>query len=194
MKLVAGLGNPGQEYAATRHNVGFMVADLLAARLGVYTWSRKFKGRLATGDLGGERVILLKPETYMNLSGDSVQPAVAFYRLEPADLVVIHDDVDFELGRLAVKVGGGHGGHKGLRSIGQRLGLDYVRVRLGVGRPARGDVSNHVLGAFKGDERAVIDELVERAADAVEAIIRDGAKQAQNRFNRHASSTAAAAD
>jgi PTH1 family peptidyl-tRNA hydrolase len=184
MRLVAGLGNPGVEYAATRHNVGFAVADLLARRHGVLTWNRKFRGELATTDIGGKRVILLKPQTYMNRSGDSVQAACAFYRIPPTEIIVTHDDIDFALGRIAVKTGGGHGGHKGLQSITSHLGPEFVRLRLGVGRPEHGDVSNYVLGPFRGADIKIVDEMLERAADAVEVILGDSVKAAQNRFNK----------
>lgn len=183
MKLVAGLGNPGEEYAATRHNVGFAVADLLAERWRAGSWTKKFRGLVASIDLHGERCWLLKPQTYMNLSGESVQAACAFYQIEPADVVVVHDDIDFELGRIQIKFGGGHGGHKGIGSTIAHLGRDFVRVRLGVGRPARDNVVDHVLGGFHRSEQPIVDEMIVRATDAVESILRDGYRKAQNAFN-----------
>jgi PTH1 family peptidyl-tRNA hydrolase len=183
MQLVAGLGNPGEEYAATRHNVGFAVADLLSERWRAAPWSRKFRGLVASAEVDGERRLLLKPLTYMNLSGESIQAACAFYRIEPVDIVVVHDDIDFELGRIQIKFGGGHGGHKGLGSTIAHLGRDFARVRLGVGRPARHDVVGHVLGGFHKVEQPIVDEMIGRAAVAVETILRDGVNKAQNAFN-----------
>jgi len=183
MRLVAGLGNPGEEYAATRHNVGFAVADRLAERWRANAWSRKFRGLVASAEVDGERRLLLKPQTYMNLSGESIQAACAFYRIEPVAVVVVHDDIDFELGRIQVKFGGGHGGHKGLGSTIAHIGRDFARVRLGVGRPARRGVVEHVLGGFGRAEQPIVAEMIERAADAVETILNDGVTAAQNAFN-----------
>ncbi|MBN2359719.1 MAG: aminoacyl-tRNA hydrolase [Deltaproteobacteria bacterium] len=183
MRLVAGLGNPGEEYAATRHNVGFAVVELLAERWHSGAWSRKFRGLFASAEVEGERRLLLKPQTYMNLSGESIQAACAFYRVEPGDVVAVHDDIDFELGRVQVKFGGGHGGHKGIGSTISHLGRDFARVRLGVGRPAHEDVVGHVLGGFRRSEQPIVVAMVKRAADAVEAILRDGVRAAQNAFN-----------
>ncbi|MFH1812360.1 MAG: aminoacyl-tRNA hydrolase [Pseudomonadota bacterium] len=182
MKLVVGLGNPGADYAATRHNIGFVVADELARRLGGVGWSKKFRGLVQNASAIGDTLLLLKPQTYMNLSGESVQGACAFYRIDPTAMIVIHDDIDFELGRLQIKVGGGHGGHNGLRSIIQHLGADFTRLRLGVGRP-RHDAADHVLSRFGTAERQVVQQLVDTAADAVELFLRDGAQVAQNRYN-----------
>jgi PTH1 family peptidyl-tRNA hydrolase len=182
--LVAGLGNPGREYADTRHNVGFMVADELARRLGG-SWRGKFAGELAEVRLDGVRLALLKPQTYMNESGRSVGAAARFFKVEPEDLVVVHDEVDLEPGRLQVRLGGGLAGHNGLRSVASALGTpDFARVRIGVGRPERGDprpVADFVLSGFPPDVDA--EALVARAADAVEAVARDGVEEAQNRFN-----------
>jgi peptidyl-tRNA hydrolase, PTH1 family len=182
--LVAGLGNPGRKYADTRHNVGFMVADEIARRLGG-SWRGKFSGELAEVRLDGLRLALLKPQTYMNESGRSVGAAARFFKVEPEDLVVVHDEVDLEPGRLQVRLGGGLAGHNGLRSVASALGTpDFGRVRIGVGRPERGDprpVADFVLSDFPPEVDA--EALVSRAADAVEAIARDGVEDAQNRFN-----------
>ena len=182
--LVAGLGNPGREYAETRHNVGFMVVDELARRLGG-SWRGKFSGELAEVRLEGLRLALLKPQTYMNESGRSVGAAVRFYKVEPEGFVVVHDEVDLEPGRLQVRLGGGLAGHNGLRSVATALGTpEFGRVRIGVGRPERGDprpVADFVLSKFSPEVDA--EALVSRAADAVEAIARDGVEEAQNRFN-----------
>jgi PTH1 family peptidyl-tRNA hydrolase len=182
--LVAGLGNPGREYERNRHNVGWMVVDELARRH-AGSWRGKFSGRLAEVRLDDRRLALLKPETYMNESGRSVGAAARFFKVEPDALLVVHDDVDLEPGRLQARAGGGLAGHNGLRSLAQALGSrDFLRLRIGVGRPARGDprpVADYVLSDFEPEEDA--EALVRRAADAVEVLARDGVDAAQQRFN-----------
>jgi PTH1 family peptidyl-tRNA hydrolase len=183
--LVVGLGNPGREYVRNRHNVGYLVADELARRHGG-TWRSKFSGQLAEIRLDGHKVALLKPETYMNESGRAVSAATRFYKLEPAEVLVIHDEGDFDLGRLELKVGGGLGGHNGLRSIAQHLKTqDFLRLRTGVGRPERGDrrpLADYVLSNFEPHDDA--ETLVNRAADAVEQLDADGLERAQAAVNR----------
>ena len=185
--LVAGLGNPGREYAATRHNVGFMVADELARRLGG-SWRAKFSGDLAEVRLDGLRLALLKPQTFMNESGRSVGAAARFFKVEPDDLLVVHDEVDLEPWRLQARLGGGLAGHNGLRSVAQHLGTpEFGRLRIGVGRPERGDprpVADFVLSEFSPE--LDVDSLVARAADAVETVATEGLEEAQNRFNERA--------
>jgi peptidyl-tRNA hydrolase, PTH1 family len=182
--LVAGLGNPGREYARTRHNVGWLVVDELARRNDA-SFRSKFSGQLAEVRLGEDKVALLKPETYMNESGRSITAASRFFKVDPDALLVVHDDVDLEPERLQARLGGGLAGHNGLRSIAQALGTqDFLRLRIGVGRPGRGDrrsVSDYVLAAF--DPETDVDALVARAADAVETITTDGLEEAQRRFN-----------
>jgi PTH1 family peptidyl-tRNA hydrolase len=182
--LVAGLGNPGREYAATRHNAGFMVCDELARRHDG-KFRSKFSGELAEVRIEGHKVALLKPLTYMNESGGSVAAAARFFKVEPASLLVVHDEADLELGRLQARLGGGPAGHNGLRSVAAQLGTpDFARLRIGVGRPERGDprpVADWVLSPF-GPE-VDVDGLVGRAADAVETIVRDGLDETQQRFN-----------
>ncbi len=182
--LVAGLGNPGRAYAHNRHNVGWMVVDELARRHGA-NWRSKFSGRLADVRLDGSRVALLRPETYMNDSGRSVAPAVRFFKLPPEALLVVHDEIDFEPGRLQARAGGGLAGHNGLRSIARTLGTqEFLRLRVGVGRPGRGDSrdpADYVLSDFQPEDDA--DAVVAHAADAVEAIVREGLEAAQRRFN-----------
>ena len=182
--LVVGLGNPGREHERDRHNVGWMVADELARRLDG-SWRSKFSGQLAEVRLDGLRLGLLKPETYMNYSGRSVSAAARFFKVEPQSLLVVHDDVDLEPGRLQARAGGGLAGHNGLRSLAQALGtLDFQRLRIGVGRPGRGDprsVADYVLSGFAPEEDA--QALVARGADAVETIAREGVETAQQRFN-----------
>src|SRR5919201_5439527 len=169
--LVVGLGNPGREYAAHRHNVGWMVVDELARRHGG-SWKGKFSGRVAEGRLDGHRVGLLKPETYMNESGRSVGAAVRFFKLEPEHVLVVHDDSDLELGRLQARRGGGLAGHNGLRSLAAHLKTnDFLRLRVGVGRPERGDrrpLADFLLSDF--DETTDVEAIVARAADAVESL------------------------
>ena len=182
--LVAGLGNPGREYARTRHNAGRLVADELARRH-EGSFRSKFSGRLSEVRLGELRLALLKPETYMNESGRSIGSAARFFKVEPSALVVVHDDVDLEEGRLQVRAGGGLAGHNGLRSIAEALGTrDFLRVRIGVGRPSRGDprsVADYVLSGF--DPTTDVDAIITRAADAVEAIAQEGLASAQQLFN-----------
>ncbi|HHS88761.1 MAG TPA: aminoacyl-tRNA hydrolase, partial [Rhodobacteraceae bacterium] len=154
MKLFVGLGNPGTKYARNRHNVGFMELDRIAEDHGFSSWRSKFDGQVAEGRLGGEKVILLKPETFMNRSGDAVSKALRFYKLEPTDMTVFHDEIDLAPGKIRVKDGGGHAGHNGLRSIHQHVGPHYSRVRIGVGHPGHKDrVAGYVLHDFsRADE------------------------------------------
>lgn len=185
--LVVGLGNPGSEYRETRHNIGFRVVDELACRHDGHLRS-KFSGAMGTVRVDGRRVGLLEPQTFMNESGRSVGPAVRFYKLPLARLVVVHDEVDLEPGRLQVREGGGLAGHNGLRSVAAAVGgPEFVRVRIGVGRPERGDrrpVADYVLSPFPPETD--VEELVRRAADAVEAIAIDGVEAAQQSFNEPA--------
>jgi peptidyl-tRNA hydrolase, PTH1 family len=182
--LVAGLGNPGREYERTRHNLGWLVLDELARRHGG-SWRSKFSGSFAEVRLGDLRLGLLKPETYMNESGLSVGAAARFYKVEPEGLLVVHDDVDLEPGRLQARAGGGLAGHNGLRSLAQHLGSqEFERLRIGVGRPGRGDprsVSDWVLSGFSPEDD--VEGLVAEAADAVETIAADGLEVAQTHFN-----------
>jgi peptidyl-tRNA hydrolase, PTH1 family len=182
--LVAGLGNPDRHHERDRHNVGWMVVEELARRH-AGAWRSKFSGRLAEARLDGRRVALLKPETYMNESGRSIGAAARFFKVEPERLLVIHDDVDLDPGRLQARLGGGLAGHNGLRSIAQLLGTqDFLRLRIGVGRPGRGDprdVADYVLSPFEQDEDA--EAIVSRAADAVESLLADGLTATQQRFN-----------
>ena len=182
--LVVGLGNPGREYERTRHNAGWLVLDELARRHGG-SWRSKFNGSLAEIRLDGAKLALLKPETYMNESGRSVAAAVRFFKVPSESLLIVHDDVDLEPGRLQARGGGGLAGHNGLRSLAQQLGTqDFLRLRIGIGRPGRGDrrpVKDWVLSPFAPDEDA--EAVISRAADAVETILREGLEPAQQRFN-----------
>jgi PTH1 family peptidyl-tRNA hydrolase len=177
--LIAGLGNPGREYERTRHNVGWLVVDEIARRADA-TFRGKFSGKLAETRIAGTRVVLLEPETYMNESGRSIGPALAFFKLAPADLLVVHDDIDLEEGKLQARHGGGLAGHNGLKSIAKTLGTnDFDRLRIGVGRPGPGDrrsVADFVLSGF--DPHVDLDALVSRAADVVETYVREGLDEA----------------
>ena len=182
--LVAGLGNPGREYARNRHNVGWLVVDELARRHGG-SWRAKFNGQLAEIRIEGHKVALLKPETFMNDSGRAVQAAVTFFKLSPDAVLVVHDEGDLELGRLQARLGGGLGGHNGLRSVAQQLGTpDFLRLRVGVGRPERGDprpLADFVLADFRPEDDS--EQLVRAAADAVETLDAEGLDAAQRAIN-----------
>jgi PTH1 family peptidyl-tRNA hydrolase len=182
--LVVGLGNPGREYARNRHNVGWMVVDELARRHGG-SWRSKFSGQLADVRIDGHRVGLLKPETYMNESGRAVSGATQFFKLEPDAVLVVHDEGDFDYGRLQLRLGGGLAGHNGLRSIAQHLKTpDFMRLRIGVGRPERGDprpLADYVLADFEPHEDAPA--LIARAADAVETLDAEGLDATQRKYN-----------
>jgi PTH1 family peptidyl-tRNA hydrolase len=182
--LVAGLGNPGREYAGNRHNVGHMVVEELARRHGG-SWRAKFNARLAEVRIDSHRVGLLAPDTYMNESGRSVKAAAQFFKVEPDAVLIVHDESDLELGRLQARLGGGLAGHNGLRSVAQQLGTqDFLRLRVGIGRPGRGDrrpLADWVLSDFEPDEDP--EGLVARAADAVESLDAEGLAATQREFN-----------
>ena len=187
--LVAGLGNPGREYARNRHNVGWLVVDELARRHDG-SWKAKFNGQLAEVRIEGHKVALLKPETYMNDSGRAVQAAMQYFKLEPDTVLVVHDEGDLELGRLQARIGGGLAGHNGLRSVAQHLGTpEFLRLRVGVGRPGRGDprkLADYLLSDFEPADDA--DALVGAAADAVELLDAEGLEAAQRSVNGRRSS------
>ncbi|KQT82525.1 aminoacyl-tRNA hydrolase [Aurantimonas sp. Leaf443] len=173
MLLIAGLGNPGPRYAGNRHNIGFMALDEIHARHGFGPWSKKFSGEISEGSIAGTKVLLLKPQTFMNESGRSVGAAASFFKIAPADIVVLHDELDLPPGKVRVKTGGGNGGHNGLRSIDAHLGKDYRRVRLGIGHPGSKEAVNpHVLGDFAKVDRewlAPLFEAIARHADSLAA-------------------------
>ena len=187
MFLVVGLGNPGRQHENDRHNVGFLVADEVQRQQGWPPFKAKFAGVWTRGSLEGEDVALLKPQTYMNAVGDSVQPAAAFLKVAPAEIIVVHDELDLPWNDLRVKAGGGHAGNNGLRSIIQRLGTpDFLRVRIGIGKPPpgfRGEGADWVLSNFDPIERAELPAVVDRAIDAVRRIVRDGLAAAMNVVN-----------
>lgn len=164
MKLLVGLGNPGAQYAGNRHNIGFMAIDAIADSHGISGWKSKHAGLLAEGMVGNERVLLLKPQTFMNKSGDSVQQVSRFFKIPVGDVVVFYDELDLAPGKVRVKVGGGNGGHNGLRSIDPQIGLDYKRVRLGIGHPGKEFVTPHVLGDFAKADKAWLTPLLDEIA------------------------------
>lgn len=171
MKLFVGLGNPGAEYSRHRHNVGFMALDRIADRHRFPSWRRRFQAEASEGTIGGERVLLLKPQTYMNESGRAVAEAARFLKVEPGDIVVFHDELDLAPGKIRVKTGGGHAGHNGLRSISAHLGSDYVRVRIGIGHPGHKDaVSGYVLHDFAKAEAVWLDPLLDAMSDAADRL------------------------
>lgn len=175
MKLIVGLGNPGAQYARNRHNIGFLAVEAIAEEQGFGPWRSKFQGSVTEGRLGGEKALLLRPETYMNLSGDSVRAAMSFYKLTPGDVVVLHDELDLAPGKLRFKTGGGHAGHNGLRSIDAHVGPAFQRLRMGIGHP--GDkrlVSNYVLGDFAKADEAWLDSLLAAVAAEAPLLVSDG--------------------
>jgi PTH1 family peptidyl-tRNA hydrolase len=182
MLLLAGLGNPGPKYAGNRHNVGFMAADAIHRRHSFSPWSRKFQGLLAEGRLAGEKALLLKPQTFMNLSGQAVGEAMRFYKIEPSNLIVIYDEIDLAPGKVRVKTGGSAGGHNGIRSIDQHVGKEYRRVRIGVGHPGvREMVMPHVLGDFSKADREWLEPLIEAVADNAPLLARGEDSRFMNR-------------
>jgi PTH1 family peptidyl-tRNA hydrolase len=171
MRLLVGLGNPGAKYARNRHNIGFMAVDAIARAHAFAPWRGKFQGEIAEGRLGDDKTLLLKPATYMNLSGDSVRAAAAFYKLAPTGIIVFHDEIDLAPGKVRVKTGGGTAGHNGIRSIGAHIGPEFTRVRLGVGHPGHKDlVSPHVLGDFAKSEEGWLADLLDGLADGAPAL------------------------
>jgi PTH1 family peptidyl-tRNA hydrolase len=183
MLLIAGLGNPGAKYQANRHNIGFMAADAIHRRHGFSPWSKKFKAEVAEGEIGGERVLLIKPQTFMNLSGEAVGEAMRFYKLQPGDLVVIYDELDLPSGKARIKTGGGHGGHNGIRSIDAHSGKEYRRLRLGIGHPGIKElVHGHVLGDFAKADRGWVEPLLDALADNADMLVRREDSQLMNKL------------
>ena len=184
--LLVCLGNPGDQYDNTRHNVGFMVADQLGERYGLPIQKLKFKALTNMFSISGEKVLVMKPVTYMNLSGEAVRPAADFYKIPPEHILVISDDIALDVGKLRIRRGGSAGGHNGLKSIIQHLGTDqFPRIRVGVGKKPHPDydLADWVLGKFQGEDKKAIDAAVERCADAVECLIKEGPDRAMNQFN-----------
>ncbi|MDD9920912.1 MAG: aminoacyl-tRNA hydrolase [Boseongicola sp.] len=196
MQLFVGLGNPGAKYAQTRHNIGFMAVDQIASDHGFGPWRGKFQGSLSEGKLGSEKVLLLKPETFMNLSGQSVGEVMRFYKIEPQDITVFHDEIDLAPGKLKVKQGGGHAGHNGLRSLHQHIGAEFRRVRMGVGHPGHKDaVPTYVLHNFAKADEEWLDDMLRGISDGAAHLASGDSGRFQNavalRLNPPRSSTTA---
>ncbi len=187
VKLIAGLGNPGREYHGTRHNVGFEVIERLSGRHRIAVRSRRNRAVVGEGTIGGEQVVLARPQTFMNRSGEAVAGLARRYRIAPEDIIVIYDDVNLPLGKLRIRARGSSGGHNGMKSVIGSLGSEeFPRVRIGIGGPNRRDMIDHVLSRFSRAEGPIVREAVERAADAVEMYMADGPEAAMNRFNAEA--------
>jgi peptidyl-tRNA hydrolase, PTH1 family len=189
MKIVCGLGNPGREYSGHRHNIGFMVVEALASRLKASFDQEKFESRLASANLGSERLLLLMPQTFMNLSGRALGSAARFYKVPAVDVLVVHDELDLPFGKCSLKSGGGTGGHNGLNSMAEHWGeKDYGRLRMGIGKPegpnAKDRVVGHVLGDFSKEESKELDALIGKGVEGCELWLKHGMQTAMNRFNR----------
>ena len=183
MFLIVGLGNPGREYENTRHNIGFAAMDVLAEKYNIDVNRTKFKGEYGEGFINGNKVILLKPYTFMNLSGESVREAIDFYKLTEEEVLIIYDDISLELGRLRIREKGSAGGHNGIKSIINHMGTDvFTRIKIGVGAP-KGDLVNHVLGRFSKEEVNILKQTLDAVTEATAEIIDNGAKEAMNKFN-----------
>ncbi len=185
MKLIVGLGNPGSKYEQTRHNIGSMALDRLAAELGCSFDRARFDAQTAEARIGDEQVLLLKPVTFMNLSGRSVGPAVSFFKLTPSDVMVVHDELDLPPGAVRFKLGGGSAGHNGLKSVTQYVGADYVRLRLGIGKAPPGwDTAVYVLGRFGADERPIVEGQLDLAVEGIRMWVEQGLQPAMNEIHR----------
>lgn len=184
MLLIVGLGNPGPQYARQRHNVGFMAADAIHRRHSFQTWSKKFSALVAEGRIGGEKVLLIKPQTFMNLSGQAVGEAMRFYKLEPKDLIVLYDELDLAPAKVRVKRGGGAGGHNGIKSIDAHCSNDYKRVRIGIGHPGdKARVTNHVLGDFAKADQEWLEPMLDAIADNIEVLCKGDDSSFMNRVS-----------
>lgn len=183
MYLIVGLGNPGKEYAGTRHNIGFEAIDYIADKYNIEMNRVKFRGVFGEGNINGKKVLLLKPTTYMNLSGESIREVINFYKIESDEVIVLYDDISLEVGRLRIREKGSHGGHNGIKSIIANLSTDvFPRVKIGVGGP-KGNLVSHVLGKFSDDEVTVLRDVIVASSDAVYTMVSKDTKEAMNKFN-----------
>ncbi|KAA3513332.1 aminoacyl-tRNA hydrolase [Agrobacterium rosae] len=183
MIIIAGLGNPGTQYASNRHNIGFMAVDALQRLPSFSPWSKKFKAEISEGEIAEEKVLLMKPLTFMNLSGESVGEAMRFYKVKTSDIIAIHDELDLVAGRARIKIGGGHGGHNGLKSIDAHCGKDYRRLRLGIGHPGDKDrVNGHVLGDFAKSDKIWLEPLIDAIADNASMLVKGEDSQLMNKL------------
>ena len=187
MYIIAGLGNPGKEYAGSRHNVGFMTLDELADRYNIDVREKAHKALIGKGMIEGNKVILVKPQTYMNLSGESIRSVMDYYKTEPSEFIVIYDDISLEPGQIRIRKKGSAGGHNGIKNIIAHLGTqEFPRIKVGVGnKPPRMDLADYVLGRFPKEERGLMEDAFKEAAEAVEVLVKEGAGIAMNRFNGH---------
>ncbi|WP_172405983.1 aminoacyl-tRNA hydrolase [Acetivibrio mesophilus] len=186
MLVIVGLGNPGTKYENTRHNVGFDTVELLSRRHNIKITKLKHKALIGDGDIGGKRVILVKPQTFMNLSGESVREIIEWYKIPVKNIIIVYDDIDLAVGKLRLRPKGSAGTHNGMKSVIYQIQSDeFPRVRIGVDKPPEGwDLANYVLGRFSGDEKKKMEEVIESAADAIETIIKSGIDSAMNKFNK----------
>ncbi|MFL2801880.1 MAG: aminoacyl-tRNA hydrolase [Paracoccaceae bacterium] len=183
MKLLVGLGNPGEKYKLTRHNVGFMVLDRFISKLSIQDWDKKFDSRFKKIISNEKRIILIKPLTYMNLSGYAVQKARNFYNIDNNNIIIIHDDIDLELGRVKLKNGGGDSGHNGLKSVIKNIGNEFIRIRIGVGRPEKIDVSAYVLNNFFKKEISLLEEVIQKSCEGIKLLIEDKNEHCKKLFS-----------
>lgn len=183
MYLIVGLGNPEEDYSNTRHNMGFNTINKISKEYDIEVNKKKFKGLYGTGMIEGEKVILLKPQTFMNLSGESVKEVVDFYKIENDDIIVIYDDMDVDLGTIKIRKKGGPGSHNGMKSVVQYLGTDFARIRVGIGKPEDNDFIRHVIGPIPEEEKEILDKSTTAAKDATVEIIKSGVDNAMNKFN-----------
>lgn len=183
MQIIAGLGNPGAQYAGNRHNIGFMAVDAIQRLPGFSPWAKKFKALISEGELAGDKILLIKPQTFMNLSGEAVGEAMRFYKLAPGDIVTIYDELDLPPGRARIKTGGGHGGHNGVKSLDAHCGKEYRRLRLGIGHPgSKEQVHNHVLGDFAKSDRVWLEPLLDALADNAAMLVKGEDSQLLNKL------------
>lgn len=183
MYIIAGLGNPGKKYENTRHNIGFITLDYLAERHDIKINKIKHKALVGEGRIAGQKVLLVEPQTYMNLSGESLREVMDYYKVDIEDMIVIYDDIDLEAGAVRIRKKGGPGTHNGMKSIVQHLGTDFPRIRMGIGKDRRGDLVDFVLGGFTKEDKEVLEPAIERAALAIEMYISDGIEKAMNKYN-----------
>ena len=183
MLIIAGLGNPGQKYAGNRHNIGFMAVDAIHRKHPFSPWSKKFKGEISEGEIAGEKVLLIKPQTFMNLSGEAVGEAMRFYKLAPKDIIAIYDELDLVPGKARIKTGGGHGGHNGIKSLDAHCGREYRRLRLGIGHPGDKErVTGHVLGDFAKADAVWLDPLLDEIGLSIDMLVRGEESQFMNKL------------
>lgn len=183
MYIIAGLGNPGKKYENTRHNIGFITLDFLAERHDIKINKIKHKALVGEGRIAGQKVLLVKPQTYMNLSGESLREVMDYYKVDIEDMIVIYDDIDLDAGAVRIRKKGGPGTHNGMRSIVQHLGTDFPRIRMGIGKDRKGDLADFVLGGFTNEDREVLEPAVERAALSIECYVDEGIEKAMNKYN-----------